>query len=304
MPFFARLESRILYIDNKFKHMKYISLFIMLLYAGALTAQSVDLTVQGPEQVYSGSDIIINVQVNKGNTDGFGRLTVKIPSGFEPIEKKSRNGKYEFDGENLKIIWLKMPEDRGFAVSFGLKVAPNVEGYKVLRGELSVGTSEGTFRAEARPHIMTVTKTENIAQTEQVVFEYSYIKKMGVSAIRQKPYLSDSGYAEVDVLVNKGDLNGFGKIEEAVPAGYTAESLVSNGAIFVFNKTNRNVKFLWMNLPDEQHFIVSYVIKTDEGTLEDIPFIITGQFMYAEGATTKTVEINERNINLKELIKK
>jgi hypothetical protein len=59
-----------------------------------------------------------------------------------------------------------------------------------------------------------------------------------------------------------------------------------------------------MTLPDEQHFIVSYVLKPDECTLEDIPFIITGQFMYAEGATTKTVEINERNINLKELIKK
>jgi hypothetical protein len=284
--------------------MKYISLFIMLLYAGALTSQNVSLTIQGPEQVYSGSDIIVNIYINKGNTEGFGRLTVKIPSGFEPIEKKSHNGKYEFDGEDLKIIWIKLPEDRGFAVSFGLKVAPNVEGYKVLRGELSVGSSDGTFRAEARPHIMTVTKTENIAKTEQVVFEYSYIKKMGVSAIRQKPYLSDSGYAEVDVLLNKGDLSGFGKIEETVPAGYTAESEVSNGAIFVFNKTNRTIKFLWMNLPEEQHFIVSYLLKPDEGSLDDIPFIITGQFMYAEGSTTKTVEINERNINLKEMMEK
>jgi hypothetical protein len=177
-----------------------------------------------------------------------------------------------------------------------------MEGYQVLRGEVSIGTSEGSYRAEARPHIVTVEKTGNIATGEEMKIEYSYIKEKGVTVIRQKPFLDDENNAEVNILVSKGSLSGFGKIEETIPPGYIAESVVSNSAIFVFNKANRKVKYLWMNMPAVNQFVISYKLIPEQGKLEDVPFIITGEFMYAEGSTSKTKEIIERNIELKKLL--
>ncbi len=280
-----------------------ISLLLVFLPILAIS-QQVNMQVRGPEQVYSGSDFLLNIHITKGNIEGFGRLLVKIPSGFTPSAKKAMNGEFEFDGSQVKILWIKLPDKQQFTVTLSLKAAPNLEGYKVFRGEMSIASEDGSHRAEARPHIITVKKTDNITTAEDVVFEYSYIKEMGVSAIRQKPYLNDSGQAVVDILVNKGQLTGFGKLEESIPPGFHAETTSSNGAIFVFNKANRKVKYLWMNMPSPTAYIVSYILIPNEGELENIPFIITGEFMYAEGSTTKTVEILERNIDLKKMIEK
>jgi hypothetical protein len=282
--------------------MKRAWFWIFLLFANTVLGQTLSMNIMAPEKVYSGTDFIVNVNINKGKVDGFGRLLIKIPSGFTPFEKVSENGKFEFDGEQIKIVWLNLPSASGFSVSFGIKAAPNMEGYQVLRGEMSIGTSKGSFRAEARPHIVTVERTENIATGEEVNINYSYIQEQGVTAIRQKPFLNDDNNAVVNILVSKGDVSGFGKIEETIPPGYIAESKVSNSAIFVFNKSNRRVKFLWMNMPAMNQFVVSYILKPEEGFLEDIPFIITGEFMFAEGKTTKTKEIIERNIELEKLL--
>ncbi len=288
--------------SQKLLKMRKLIVLSIVLIPYLIQAQSISLDIKAPEQVYSGSDFMVNVHITKGNKEGFGRLLVKIPSGFTPVEKKSAHGKFEFDGSQIKIIWLEMPNDQRFTVSFALKAAPNMEGYKVIRGEMSLATGDGSYRAEPRPHIITVQKTDNIATADSVVFEYSYIKELGVSAIRQKPYLNDSSQAVINILVNKGDLAGFGKIEESIPPGYTALSLVSNSAIFVFNKSNRKVKFLWYNMPRADHFIVSYILSPIKGRLENIPFIITGEFMYTEGSTTKTSEILERNIDLEKML--
>ncbi len=289
-------------IKNKFMYMKQIITLLLVFLPYLAISQQVNLSVKGPEQVYSGSDFLLNIHIAKGNTQGFGRLLVKIPSGFTPSPKKSMNGEFEFDGSQVKILWIKLPDSQQFTVTLSLKAAPNLEGFKVFRSEMSIASEDGSYRAEARPHIVTVKKADNITTANDVVFEYSYIKEMGVSAIRQKPFLNDSGQAEINILVNKGQLTGFGKIEESIPPDYTAEPISSNGAMFVYNKVNRKVKFLWMNMPSQSAYIISYVLVPKEGRLENIPFIITGEFMYAEGSTTKTVEVMERNIDLKKLL--
>jgi hypothetical protein len=71
-----------------------------------------------------------------------------------------------------------------------------------------------------------------------------------------KPYTGPNGEYIVNVLVNKESTQKFAKIEEDVPEGYTAVALDSKDAIFTFK--GQRVKFLWMNLPVEKYFTVSY----------------------------------------------
>jgi hypothetical protein len=95
--------------------------------------------------------------------------------------------------------------------------------------------------------------------------------------------------------VNKGDLKDFGKIQEQVPRGYRAESLRSKNGIFTFQ--NSIIKFLWMNMPVEPQFVVSYKL-IPEGDISDQAFIITGTFSYAENERTKTLNIADREVDL------
>ena len=78
-----------------------------------------------------------------------------------------------------------------------------------------------------------------------------------VRCIRQVPSaINENGELIVNILVNKGSTEKFAKIEEDVPAGYKAEPVQTKDAIFTFK--DQKVKFLWMNLPAEQRFVVSY----------------------------------------------
>ncbi len=100
----------------------------------------------------------------------------------------------------------------------------------------------------------------------------------------------------VNLLVNKGDLKDFGKIQEQIPRGYNAISIKSKNSIFTYK--NSIIKFLWMNMPPEAQFTVSYKL-VPEGTIpDDQAFLISGTFSYAESERTKTINIAERNVDL------
>ena len=290
--------------NTNYKMKKLLTIFLSALFLVSYS-QNVNISIKTKEKVYSGTDFIVNVSVRKQNLNELGRFLMEIPSGLTPSEKVSQNGQFQFDGKTLKITWLKMPSDTLFDISFALKVAPNVEGYKVLQANLSYLAPSGKKTVSAKPQIVTILKGDVIETGDNISVDYQYIKKKGVSCLRQKPFLNSENKAVVNLLVNKGDLIQFGKIQEQIPVGYKAENLSSNGAIFIYNKNKRQVKFLWMNLPSQKQFIVSYLLFPVEGHLNDkIPFIITGEFTYAEGKTTKIVKVNEQDVDLEKLMQK
>ena len=101
----------------------------------------------------------------------------------------------------------------------------------------------------------------------------------------------------VNLLINKGNLSDFGKIQEQIPRGYIAKSIKSKNSIFTFK--NSIIKFLWMNMPPEEQFVVSYKL-VPEDEIPDQAFIISGTFSYAENERTKVINIAERNIDASE----
>jgi hypothetical protein len=116
-----------------------------------------------------------------------------------------------------------------------------------------------------------------------------------LAVIRKPPVKTGNHEITVEMLVRKKDLNKFAKIEEQLPAGFRAVEGNSNGGMFSFSQGT--VKLLWMNLPPDQEFLVSYKIIPDPGkTLEDLS--IRGSFSYITGNQTKSVGIVEKNYEL------
>jgi hypothetical protein len=107
---------------------------------------------------------------------------------------------------------------------------------------------------------------------------------------------NEEGYI-VNILVNKESKQKFAKIEEAIPAGYEAINIDPKEAIFTFKKGI--VKFLWMNLPSQPYFMVSYKLipknkKAGEPHMK-------GTFSYLEEEKTISVAIKQTEKELASL---
>lgn len=264
-----------------------------------VTAQNnVDVQYSIPPEVDAGSEFLINVFIEKGSLSGIARFQMNVPNGFEVIQKKSANGEFRFQDQTLIIQWLKLPVENKITLSFSVKVNPALQGYFVLNGGFHYIEGSEKKMKEFYPHIMTVKPVEqnnDLIIQDNEMLDISGVVKNEISCIRQKPSIDENNEIIVNLLVTKGNVNKFGKIQEQIPLGYKAENIASKSGIFVFNQKSRIVKYMWMNLPDDSQFKVSYKL-VSEGVPSDDAFIIIGKFIYAENNTTKEVEIVERNI--------
>jgi len=80
----------------------------------------------------------------------------------------------------------------------------------------------------------------------------------------------------VTLTVNKGDVSGFAKLEQLLPVGLDATGVDVANSTFTFK--DRKAKFLWMSLPAETTFKVSYDVKVAAGTSGNQ--ILEGTFAY------------------------
>ena len=80
----------------------------------------------------------------------------------------------------------------------------------------------------------------------------------------------------VEVIVKKGDIRGFGKLQETIPPGFTALEKTSSEAIFTAQ--DRIAKFVWLNLPASEEIKVVYKLRANERPEGE--YSIDGEFGY------------------------
>lgn len=290
---------------------KYVTLTIsiLLLTLSCLYSQDdISLTPNIPKEVFSGDQFTVEVTIKKGKFKGIARFEQKLPAGFTATKMESANGEFRFLKNTVILQWMNVPYEDEFKISYKIKTDTSVEGYYVMRANFYFIQNSQRRVVEMYPHVLTIRKhnsnkiSKNNPSDNLITNNLDNILKKGEqSCIRQKPYLNDNNEIIVNILVNKGNLNKFGKIQELIPKGYKAISVKSNNAMFVYNNRLHIVKFMWMNLPKANQFVVSYKLIP----IKDIPdeaFIITGQMFYANNNTTNTVDIVERGVDLMKYI--
>ncbi|MFW6099955.1 MAG: hypothetical protein ACOC90_01085 [Bacteroidota bacterium] len=264
----------------------------------------VNVDVNAPSEIEAGNDDTIQVDLNKSDVRSFARFQQKLPAGLEPEVVDNGNAEFRFEDQTVKFIWLKLPRDEKISISYKVNVNERLKGSFQLDGSFdyiannerkSVDAGSSTINIQPSPSmdqemLVDISEFKPLAGSPR---EESSLSK--VRCIRQVPYKPESSEEyKVNLLVNKGDKEKFAKIEEQVPEGYQAVKEEEEGAIFTFK--NQTAKFLWMNLPSERFFVVSYKLVPEDNSGEDPD--IDGDFSYIENETTREIDIVERRVDL------
>jgi hypothetical protein len=80
----------------------------------------------------------------------------------------------------------------------------------------------------------------------------------------------------VEVTIYKSQIQGFGKMEILFPEGFIASPAETKGASFTFSE--RKARFVWMTLPTEETFTISYYLETP--ATFDGRYEVKGTFSY------------------------
>ncbi len=253
----------------------------MTLFGGDVT-----LKMDAPNEVNAGSEFVVEVIIEKNTIEGFARFQQELPTGFTAESIDNGGADFSFEMQKVKFFWLILPSNEEIKIKYNVKVDNTVSGDFIIKGLFSYidGEKKST---DLDPFKIRVIPSDEVANNEN-----NLNNQRGISVKRQEPFVNSKGEIIVNLLVNKGDLpaDQFAKVQETVPEGYQAESIETKDAIFTY-KSNE-VKFLWMTLPAEQEFLISYKLVPNSGNSSG-NLALNGSFSYIKDGVTQTVDIVE-----------
>ncbi len=117
-----------------------------------------------------------------------------------------------------------------------------------------------------------------------VLFNLQTIAQVKVTQTTNPPSLSAGQKYVVDLKIEKGSVDGFALLKQTLPSsGFTAKILEKKGASFSCKEGQ--IKFLWMSLPSDATFIVSYEVTPPVGQSGTTD--ANGKFHYVDAGSQK-----------------
>lgn len=286
---------------------------IGILLIEAFTGGPLSITQALPAAMAPGSEAKVTVTIEKSDLSGFAKLQIDLPEGLSATAIETKGASFTFADGKAKFIWMSLPSSPSFKVSYTLSAAANVSGVQRIEGRFSYIESNerkvqelpsatidlgapGAVAAAEPPVTPVSTEIVNEDPTANdlvsaagaapagtvavaVIDNASGVAPMqgagGVSGTRTITPITEKEML-VEVVVNKGSIRGFGKLQEVVPQGFTA--MEKNSAEAIFTTQDRIVKFVWLNLPANSEVTVAYKLRANERP--DGEYTIDGEFGY------------------------
>jgi len=281
----------------------------LLCFTISLMGQEVRISMDHPQEVTAGSEFTVTVTIQKGSLTDYSRFSQDLPLGLTAANISSPNADFSFDNQRIRIIWLKLPEEDEVKVTYNILVDERLKGSFVLGGVFAyVVEDERKFLNFEKSKEITIIPNPSVDPSRVVDirdFQREIEGQPGTAeqetyamVIRQKPVLLGSGGYLIRLLVNNPEGSKYAKVEETIPSGYLFEQVHSHDAIVSFAAST--VKFIWMKLPEEPEFEVTYrlVPKRDEPQGD---MVVEGLFTYTEGEDNKIVDIKQVDADLEDL---
>ncbi|MDR1866240.1 MAG: SPOR domain-containing protein [Bacteroidales bacterium] len=284
---------------------------ILLVFLAVFFLQKgVKIELEMPDVIQAGSEITVNVVIDKGNLSSFARFQQDVPYGFTVKAINSANADFSFQEQKVTMIWLSLPEDEKFVASYALIANERLSGRIDLSGRFSYIEDNERKSIDLIAKSLSVTPSPNIDPAMVVdVRDFAKMQAPATSAtrvahvacLREHPlWLPESNSFLITLLINKDNVDKMAKLEEKIPEGYTASNIDSKSGIFSFDENA--VKILWSVLPSDPYFVIKYKITPDDGvTVNPSEMNISGMFSYLDNDKTMTAGVIEQSGSLEGL---
>jgi len=102
----------------------------------------------------------VELRIDKPGITGFAKIEESIPEGFYANEMDSKGGIFSFDNQLLKIIWMAIPENDEYHVTYQLKVRNDVSGNQKITGAFSYLKGDESAKYFVAPSTIFIEKDE------------------------------------------------------------------------------------------------------------------------------------------------
>ncbi len=143
-------------------------------------------------------------------------------------------------------------------------------------------TTTTTEPVVTTPIVATTTPTTTTEPVITPTTTASNSEPSSITCVRTVPSNVGENFT-VEIMVNKGNVTGFAKLLEVLPAGFTATAGDLQGASFSF--ADQKAKFVWVSMPSQTEFKISYKVAVATGTTGSQN--IDGVFSFIENDETK-----------------
>lgn len=273
-----------------------VNLFIVLilqLFNGQPTAE-----VKSPSTVKAGESFIATVTIALNGEMGYLRYDLNLPNDWVVEKVETAGAIFQFEKQTAKFSWAQVGDVKELIISFKIFAPSYITGNFSFKNQLTYTADNLPVNIKLAPIAINVTEGigNNSPLNEMVITDSIRKPNAKVNLTRVVPTeLVDKTFI-VELILEKGDLNSFGKIEDYLPAGCTAKVIKADGADFKFEKGI--VKFSWYVLPIRQSLRVQYSVTVPKN-INGIQ-LISGNFSYIENESGKLLGIAPSTVTMKE----
>ena len=281
------------------------SSFLVISIASFFTPSEINVNFNAPSSTTSGESFILDVEIDKGNISDFAKLQLSLPEGFSAELFEGKEGTFTYYDQKIKLIWISLPAEPKFNVKIKINCDTSLVGDYNFKGKISY-VLEGerknkelispTFNITPKPKSTSPGTSSN--ENNSIAINNTNVSSSKVELSCSRSFdafkINPGKTFLVTLTVEKSNVSGVGKIIENIPDGFTAQEVENNGAIF--SQKGNQVKFLWMTLPSDNEFTVSYKIMVDEKLYGNK--VIDGKMSYLDGDVTKNTLIYGTSIEI------
>jgi hypothetical protein len=300
------------------------SLFIVI--ANFFGGDDVTIKHNIPASVAAGTEFVAEITINKGPANQFGKMQLDLPAGMTGTEMDSKSGKFSYDNNSAKILWIQLPSEQEFTIKIKITVDKDASGPKLVSGKFLYVNGNDKKQVEMNPHEITVTNPNAAATTPTTTTTtatntttattnttttaatnttsatgkdstFNKPDEPGADVAVKRKITKDpaTGNFNVEIKIKKGQVKGFAKYHDVLPAGLTAvKGTSSGGGNFKF--VDGKASIIWPTLPKDEEISATYTIKVT-GTFTENPKI-NGAFSYLENEQTLKLNASEETLEI------
>ncbi len=131
-------------------------------------SQNVSVKVDMPEKASPGQEFTITIEIVKNNITDFAKVQQVLPEGFRALQKETAGSTFSFQEQKVKYLWLSLPSDPTFKISYTVVVEQTVLGQFQIPGSFSYIENNKTKKIDFPVKNITIEGTvKEVAQNVQ-----------------------------------------------------------------------------------------------------------------------------------------